>query len=166
MGLPSHIYTKPIIAGHDIAAIAYRHVSPELQAEIALFTGLGILIDDEIIGTPAVREFIPRFCTSSCQLHPSLDRFAETVHGIRKHFAEYGANAILSSTIDYVNSELFQKGAKDMSLSRGSIPFTKYIRGKDGYCEAFAAFVWPKDDFPDPVEFIQAFPLVFVASCV
>ncbi len=161
LGLPSHVHEKYFMFGHSIAITAYHHVSsPELQAEIGLFTGLAILVDDAVMGSPAIQEFVTRLCTGSRQLHPSLDRFAETVHGLGKHFTQYGANAIISSTIDFVNSELFQRGARDIDLGLNSIPYTKYMRGKDGYVEAYAAFVWPKDVFPDTKEYIQAFPCV------
>lgn len=132
--------------------------SLELQAEIGLFTGLAVLIDDGLVGTPDPQEFLTRFWSGSRQLHPSLDRFAETVHTLMKYFTQYGANALLSSTIDFLNSQIFQRENRAIDLGLGSIPYTKYLRAKDGYVEAYAAFVWPKDIFPDTKEYIQAFP--------
>lgn len=160
LGLPSHSYEKAFIAGHSIAITAYHHVSsPQLQADIALFTGLAILVDDAAMGIPAIEEFVPRFVSGSRQLHPSLDRFVESVHTLAAYFPPFAANIVLSSTIDYVNSELYQRQEKEnMYLERGSIPYTKYMRSKDGYGEAYAACIWPKSVFPDTKKYVQAIP--------
>ena len=161
LGIPNHIHERFFTYGHSIATTAYHHVqSPALQAQIALFTGLAILVDDGIMGIPPLLEFVSRFTSGSPQLHPSLDRFAETVRGLSKYFTPYGANAILSSTIGYVNSELFERELSDMQLSVGSGRYADYTRERTGYVEAYAVFVWPKDEFPDTQEYIQAFPSV------
>ena len=161
LGIPSHVHERFFIYGHSIAATAYHHVqSPELQAQVALFTGLAILVDDGMMGIPPIQEFVSRFTSGLPQLHPSLDRFAETVRGLSKYFTPYGANAILSSTIGYVNSELFERELSDMQLSVGSGRYADYTRERTGYVEAYAVFVWPKDEFPDTQEYIQAFPSV------
>lgn len=110
------------------------------------------------MGIPSLQEFVTRFTLDVPQLHPSLDRFAETARCLGKYFTPYGANAILTSTIDFVTSELFEREVSHMDLSEGSIRYADYMRGKTGYVEAYAVFVWPKDEFPDTQEYIQAFP--------
>lgn len=163
LGMTSDAYEKAFIAGYNIAITAYHHVpSAQIQADIALFTGYAILVDDAAMPVSAIQEFVPRFCSGSRQLHPSLDLFVESVHTVARHFTPFGANAVLSSTIDYVNSELFQREEKkSIVLAQGSVPYTKYMRSKDGYGEAYAACVWPKCVIPDTKEYIQAFPYVF-----
>ncbi len=161
LGLPSHVFEKYFVFGHVFATTAYRHVSsPKLKAEIALFTGLGYLVDDAVMGIPAIQEFVTRFCSGSRQLHPTLDVFVENIHCLGKYFTEYGASVICSSTIDFVNTELFQRGATDINLGPNSIPYIKYIRHKDAYVEAYTVLIWPKDVFPDTKEYLQAFPCV------
>ena len=120
--------------------------------------GLAILVDDGTMGIPSLQEFVTRFTLDVPQLHPSLDRFAETARCLGKYVTPYGANAILTSTIDFVTSELFEREVSHIDLSEGSIRYADYMRGKTGYVEAYAVFVWPKDEFPDTQEYIQAFP--------
>lgn len=158
LGMERHIYKKPFVVGYSIATASYHHVAPEVQAEIALYTGLVVLVDDGLLDTAAVREFVPRLCSGLPQLHPALDCLVEACHNLQQYFTTYGAHAIYSSTIDFVNSELFQQHAKEMDYNQSSAPYIQYIRDKDGLIPSYAAFVWTKDITPQTEEYIQAFP--------
>lgn len=148
-------------AGYHIAVNTYNHIrSPEMQAEIALYTGLMFVVDDGLVDPRAVEEFVPRLCAGSRQLHPVLDHFVETCHTLQRSYPTFGANSIYASTIDFVNAEHFQgrDEAQDLRLSGDSAPYVRYMRDKDGVGAAYAAFVWPKDRFPNSADYIQVFP--------
>lgn len=161
-GLPSHIPHRYLSLGLAIATTAYDHLSPfpQVQADLATYAGLCVLFDDgaSIIGIPPMQEFPRRFYTNQPHLHPVLDRFADIIRSIGKHFSPFCANAIVVSTMDFVSAELFMKDAADMPLVLGSSKYIKYMRTKDGIDEAFAALMFLLCMFPDPTAYIQAFP--------
>lgn len=160
-GKNNDIFKNKFISAHHVAVTAYEHIpSIDLQAEIALYTGLLFIIDDALIDSHAVAEFVPRLCSGSRQLHPVLDRVAETCHSLQKFYPAFGANSIYASTIDFVSSDHFQSQDKvrNLPLGRDSVPYVKFMREKDSIGAAYAAFIWPKDSFPNSVEYIQVFP--------
>ncbi|KAI0792639.1 isoprenoid synthase domain-containing protein [Abortiporus biennis] len=77
---------------------------------------------------------------------------------MRKHFSTYSANAIATSFLDYANAELLLRESKDMQLKPSSSTYIEYIRLREGFSEAWAAFIWPESMCPDPKEYVQAFP--------
>lgn len=158
-GVPSHVAHKYLTLGLEIATTAYHHItSPDVQADIATYSGLCVMFDDEIMGLRPMEMFSQRFHANAPQLHPSLDRLAEVIRDIGKHFPPFSANAIVISTLDFINAELLLKSTSTMPLVPGSSNYIKYMRTKDGIDEAFAAFIFPLYSFPDTLVYIQAFP--------
>lgn len=161
LGMASDAYEKAFIAGLCIALTAYQHTPLEVQVEVALYTGLVIVVDDRLVDAAAVQEFVPRFCSGSRQLHPTLDRLVESCHDLEKYHAAYAANVIFSATMDFVNCELLSRGGNDVMgfrVHQNSLPYIRYFREKDGIVGAYSAFIWPKEVFPDANEYVQAFP--------
>lgn len=161
LGIDPQLSYPKFTAGQYLAITAYKHLlSPTVQAEIALYTGLAFIIDDQLVLTQAVQEFAPRFCSGSRQLHPVLDYFVATCHALSKYFPTYGASSIYASTIDFVNSDCHQneKEAKEMSLYGDSVPFIDFMRERDGIAVAYTAFIWLREEFPSTAEYIQVFP--------
>lgn len=159
-GLPSHVTHKYLTLGLKIACTAYCHVAstPDIQADIATYSALCVMFDDAVMGIPSMRGFTERFCAGKPQLHPCLDRLAEIIRDVGKHFPPFGANAIVISTLDFINAELLLKDAAEMNLVPGSSNYIKYMRTKDGIDEAYAAFMYPSATFPNSLAYIQAFP--------
>lgn len=154
-------YKKSLGAGYSIATTAFHHVPADIQAEIALYTFLVVAIDDGIVDEAALRQFVPRFCSGSPQLHPVLDRLVESCHGITSLFAEFGANIIYTNTMDFVNAELYlmdDRNTLPESLSQDSVTFINHIRASTGISLAYATFIYPKVEFPEAKDYAQAYP--------
>lgn len=154
-------HTIRVVNGHNLAVNVYEHVrSPQIQAEIGLYTYLVQIVDDRLIEPQATEEFAFRLCSGSPQLHPALEHLAQICHDLHTSYPAFGASSIYPSTIDFVTSEHFQgqNATKDLSLCKDSIPYAKFMRDKDAIGAAYAAFIWPKDVVPDSAEYIQVFP--------
>lgn len=160
LGMASHLYEKAFNTAYTISVTAYNHIrSPEVQAEIALHTAMWIILDDALIPPSAVEEFVPRFCSGTAQLHPTLDRMVETCHNLKDLYATFAANIIFQTTVGSINCEHFQSELKeDIAIRHDSVPYIKYMRSQDGISGTYAVFVWPKASFPDATEYVQAFP--------
>ena len=89
-------------------------------------------------------------------------------------FFIFSVHAILSNAIDHVNAEAFggsvvteentttitmtttttaaaaAAGTISMDLNPSSVPYLRYMRGKDGADEIMTALIWPEVLFPDP----------------
>lgn len=161
LGMANTIYDGPINTGYVIAITAYQHTPPKLQAEIALYTGLVTIVDDGLIDAAALQEFVPRFCSGSPQLHPTLSCLVENCHNLKEHFGIFGANIIFSTTLDFINCDLFTRWGQDgtpIAIHQGSAPYLRFMRDQDGLARSYSAFIWPKVTFPDTKEYIQAYP--------
>ncbi|KAI0078974.1 terpenoid synthase [Panus rudis PR-1116 ss-1] len=159
LGLSERVYNKYLATGLDIAATAYRHVtSVEVRAYIALNTFCTALFDDGFMGFEAMSAFAPRFFRGQKQMHPALDLFGQNLLDMGKCFTSYGANALVTSAMDFANSEMFLKEGKNMTLIKESAQYVEFIRLKEGFGEAYAIFIWPRDMCPDTKRYIQAFP--------
>ncbi|KAI0792635.1 isoprenoid synthase domain-containing protein [Abortiporus biennis] len=96
-----------------------------------------------------------------------LDYYIESLtSGMQPFFSIYSANAIASSFLEYCNSEMFLRSHKDMSLIADSSIYIEYIRTKEGFAEAYAAFIWPECICPDPKEYVQAIPDAMTFVCL
>lgn len=159
LGISERVFEKYLATGLDISSTAYRHLPIEAQVRVALCTFCTALFDDGFMGEEKMREFGPRFSAGSPQLHPVLQLFQETMVNMRDVYGPYSSNAMISSVLDFANSEMFLRESKDaMTLGAPSKVYIEYIRLKEGFGEAYAAFIWPHAQFPDSKQFVQAFP--------
>lgn len=159
LGLPDRVREKYTITGLDIAATAYRHVtSPDVQVCIALNTFCTAIFDDGRVGKEAMLAFAPRFHQGIAQLHPVLDLFVQNLRDMNDMFTRYGANAMISSCMEFANAEMFLREAKDLRLTPESFQYIEFIRLKEGFGEAYAIFIWPRSMCPDTKAYIQAIP--------
>ena len=143
-----------------MAVTAYRHTPVDVQLDIALYTFLGIMVDEpDIMTCSTIREFPSRLFDGRIQLHPILTRFAENLARMRQHFSAYGANIITTNTVDFVNAEMLirDEGGPEVhgQLASG---YADYIRLKTGLGETYAAFIWPRSMFPHTKTYVKTFP--------
>ena len=159
LSIPQDLHDKYATLGLNMAASAYRHTPVEVQVSIALYSFLGIMIDDAIIPSDFIREFPSRYFENRPQLHPILTHFAEMIARVRTHFLPFGANIIITNSLDFVNSEMFvrSEGGPDMH-AQVDPSYADYIRLKTGIGEAYAVYVWPRTMFPDTKTYVQTLP--------
>lgn len=159
LGLADKVREKYTMTGLDIAATAYRHVKPlEVQVCIALNTFCTALFDDGFMGKEAMTAFAPRFHMGVPQMHPVLDLFVQNLRDMNDMFTAYGANALISSCMEFANAEMFLREAKDLRLTPESFQYIEFIRLKEGFGEAYAVFIWPRSMCLDTKAYIQAIP--------
>lgn len=144
--------------GLEIGTKAYRHTSVDLQVDITIFTLAATLYDDAYMGYEAMSQMPHRFHTGQPQMHPTLQLCADTVLAMKRHFTDYSANVIVTSWLDFASAELLEVETKKMNITSGSAAFIEQLRMKTGVSEAYAAFIWPKDMFPNTTEYVQAIP--------
>ncbi|KAI0792634.1 isoprenoid synthase domain-containing protein [Abortiporus biennis] len=166
---PKNVVEKHIRLGLNMARTSFAFIPcDKVQAQIAKATALGTLFDDAFMGEDAMNEMLPRFFARKPQLHPMLDCFIETMtSGMQPYFSDYSANAIGSSFLEFCNSETFLRRHKQqISFVPDSSLYIEYMRMKDGFAEAFAAFIWPECICPDPTEYVQAMPDAMAFGCL
>ncbi|KAJ3486198.1 hypothetical protein NLI96_g4414 [Meripilus lineatus] len=154
-------YKKALDTGVFIATAAYHHTPPEVQAEIALYTYIVTIIDDNRVDATALQQYVPRLCTGSTQLHPVLGWLADVCNKLGEHYPVFGSYTAFSGSVDFISSELHMRDGKTNlpeNLRQLSIPHLKYLREQTGISRAFGAFIWPKVEFPEAIEYIQALP--------
>ena len=122
-------------------ARAYSHVDNfDLHVAMTLFTFCTSLADDDVIDPMVIRECMPRFYLRQPQVHPFLDLFVNNMtFMMRNHYDNYSANAIVSSTMEFLNAEMFERdgSAEGMRVGNESTSYMEYIRWKTGLGEAY-----------------------------
>jgi len=157
LGLADHILDRYLNIGIVIAMTAYRHTPCDTQVAIALYTFGCVISDDPVMSNEVLREFVPRFFDGRTQLHPILSRLAAVLAILRRQYSTFSGNAIVISTMEFFNAEMFLRDEGGCQLSEREAPeYVDYMRGKTGIGEAYAAFIWPRALFPETKTYIQA----------
>ncbi|KAF7798948.1 hypothetical protein EIP86_010176 [Pleurotus ostreatoroseus] len=147
-----------LVAGVAIAISAYGHTPIATQVHIATYTLLTICVDDLIMGTDAVEEFMTRLYSGQPQTHPILQYLAENLAAMPDFFPPDAAKAIVASTVIFVNQTLFDKKLEGITIHQDARQFVESKRIKNGLAEAYSFFIWDKETFPDVVSYIQSVP--------
>lgn len=156
--IPAHRLERHIISGIKLGSIGYGHTHFDTQLQIALYTVLGLSIDDYDVDAAALSEFVQRLQGGQPQLHPVLDLFANNLRKMTDFFNLYSATTIVTDSINFVNCTLFERHLKEMPLSPAASQYPLYKRARNGLGEVFAAYIWDKFSFPDVSTHIQAIP--------
>lgn len=124
------------------------------------------MTDDSEIPAPALDKFMKRFDSSVPQLHPHLDRMVATLRGMSEYFPPLGVKAIIQSTVEYVNACALEPVAEKMPIHPAALSYVIARRTKHGVAEPYAAYIFPKVDFPDVLKWLQPMPCVYTHVCV
>ena len=154
-------HNKYAALGLNMAASSYRHTPTEVQISIALYSFLGIMIDDAVMSKESIREFPARYFDGRPQLHPILTHFVDIIADTRRHFLPFGANIISTNSLDFINAEMFvrDEGGPDLNGPLDTA-YADYIRLKTGIGEAYSIYVWPRSMFSQTKVYAQAIPYV------
>ncbi|KAJ3555390.1 hypothetical protein NM688_g2602 [Phlebia brevispora] len=154
-----------ILSSVHLAVTIYGYMEPNVQCQIALYAFCTFCVDDFIPDTRALEEFATRLCAGKPQLDPLLGGLAEVLACMPDFYLPYAAQAIVISTIQFVNSTAFDKNTRSMTLHDHAILFPEYRRIANGIGEAFTVFAWDKHAFPDISSFVQVVPDVMRFLC-
>ena len=147
-----------LVAGVAIAIAAYRHTPLATQVHIAIYTLLIISVDDLIMGTDAVEEFMMRLHSGIRQLDPILQYLVENLAAMPDYFPADAAKAISTSSLVFINQTLLDKKLERMPVHQEAREYVESKRIKNGVAEAYAYFIWDKETFPDVQVYIQSIP--------
>ncbi|GJE96486.1 hypothetical protein PsYK624_126830 [Phanerochaete sordida] len=156
--IPTARLERYIVSGIQLGAVGYAHTALETQVLIGLYTVCGLSVDDGECDAGALAEFAIRLQTGRPQLLPILDRFAEVLAQMPDFFNVYLATTVLTDSLNFVNSTLFEKDLEGMQMRPAAGQYPQYKRARNGLGEVFAAYIWDKFSFPDVSTIIQALP--------
>lgn len=160
--------------------MSYHHHRYEVKLLISLFTFFMIYIDDRSSrGDPApYATFQQNYIMSRPQLDPVLDHFAECLGDMWTFYDAFTANAIITSSLEFVSGCLLEKCVRPLSACRSELTFffpsiTKFmpihpqadrypyfLRSKTGVAQAYTFMMFPKAQHHTPTAFIQAAPAI------
>lgn len=157
-------YEPYIVCGIHLGSGPYAHTSIDAQVHIAKYTLVLLCVDELEIPNSALEEFMERLYSGHSQLHPMLDILVHILQDMKLFWSTFLVTQIVKSTVDFINSVVLDEKIETMSLRPSSLPFVKFKRFYNGIGEAYTAFIWDKDNFPDLCSYIQALPSVFPTS--
>lgn len=178
--LPDRDLRKYADGGMVMACTSYRYITDiDHQVALSLYSCCMLISDDDNVDLQVLKEFVPRFYTRQPQLNPFLDLLVEVITVmLPRYYDTYGANSIVSGTMDYYNSELFLRTHPRRTAASGSMHtdgpgspepeaayFVDFIRWKTGDGESYAAQLFPKYMYPDTSTYVQVIPYVLLLLC-
>ncbi|TFK95960.1 isoprenoid synthase domain-containing protein [Pterulicium gracile] len=157
----SRFYRACIQVGVAVGDKMYPHHPVAVKVYTAIYSALAAIIDDQTnTMREDVEEFHQRFFANLPQKNPFLALFAATLHQTQEHYDPIIARFILLSSLHYINISLLETRTeyRGMPAKQGGERWAYYFRDKEGICEAYAYFCFPKATCPDISVFLQAIP--------
>jgi hypothetical protein len=106
----------------------------------------------------AFGDFEQRFLRGLPQLEPVLTVFAEVIIALCDQYDTLIANAILTATFEFVNSNCMEPAIESVPLIRDAGRFPWYLRDQTGIGKAYALMAFPKTRKLPITDYIQAVP--------
>ena len=128
-----------------------------VKLHIAIYSWLAIYIDDDEDGNEDLAGFQTRFQKGEDQPSALLARFAEVLQAMPTHFEHLVANFIVLSSLQFVNATLLERRGEFHRLEhcREASEWPDYVRERSGVPEAYAYFIFPRDQGPDMMTYIN-----------
>ncbi|KAI8270627.1 hypothetical protein K4K58_008452 [Colletotrichum sp. SAR11_239] len=142
-------------------ACAYYPTHPfAVKLHIAIYSWLAIYIDDDDAGNDDLAGFQERFHKGEPQPSALLSRFAEVLHDMSKYYEPLVANFIVCSTLQFVNATLLERHGEFHGLKhcKEASGWPDYVRDRSGVPEAYAYFIFPKEQCPNIGQYMQGIP--------
>lgn len=139
----------------------YPYHPLDVKVYVAVYGWLVFIIDDKTGSiVKDVEEFQQRFFSNVSQQNALLELFAVTLKQTHDHYDPITARFIVLSSLAFVNICLLEtrREYQAMSAKRGGEKLAYRFRDKEGICEVYAYFCFPKAKCPDISVFLQAIP--------
>lgn len=146
--VPPKRFERCLKTAIDLGSIGYAHAPIHVQVHIAIFAVFGLAIDEFEVDPEALEVFPARLLAGAPQDHPLLDRYVENLQETYKHFPPYAASAIITNTIQFINSMLLDRHEQEVGVEDKLLSYARYKRVRNGLGDVFGFFVWDKDSFP------------------
>jgi hypothetical protein len=130
------------------------------KLHIAIYTWLASYIDDDDDGNEDLVGFQTRFQKGEPQPSALLARFAEVLQAMSTHFETIVADCIVISSLQFVTGTLLERRSEihRMQHRREAIRWPEYFRDRSGVSEAYAYFIFPRNQCPDIGAYMQGIP--------
>jgi Trichodiene synthase (TRI5) len=102
--------------------------------------------------------FEQRFLRSLPQLDPVLTVFAEVIISLCDQYDTLVANAILTATFEFFNSNCMELTFESVPLIRDAGRYPWYLRDQSGVGKVYALMAFPKSMKIDITAYVQAVP--------
>lgn len=131
-----------------------------MKLHIAVYTWLATYIDDDEDGTEDLVGFQTRFQKGEPQPSALLTCFAQSLQAMSLYFEPLVANFIVLSSLQFVNATLLERRGELHGLRhcREASGWPDYVRNKSGVSEAYAYFIFPREQCPDIGAYMQGMP--------
>jgi hypothetical protein len=141
----------------NLIELAFHECTPEEKKNIALYNWFIIYIDDMASkDVPAFSAFEQRFLRRQPQLDPVLNALADVLLAMCDQYDTLAANAILTATFEFVNSNCMEPAIESVPLIRDAGRFPWYLRDQTGIGKAYAFMAFPKTKKFPITDYIQA----------
>lgn len=131
---------------------------------MGLFTWLVVQYDD-IVGqndqmVDEALRFHERFFAGERQPHNLLEGIAILLREANDHFDPVMANLMQLSVLKFLTSNLLERhaGFQNLDVTRDGVKFPHFYRDLSGMNVAYAVFCYPKAQYPDVSQFLEAMP--------
>ncbi|KAF8220530.1 terpenoid synthase [Tricholoma matsutake] len=150
---------KTLHLAANLIELAFHECTFEEKKLIALYNWFIIYVDDKASkDVAAFSAFEQRFLRGLPQLEPVLTVFAEVIISLCEHYDTLTANAILTATFEFVNSNCMEPAIESVPLIRDAGRFPWYLRDQTGIGKAYALMAFPKTRKLPFTDYIQAVP--------
>ncbi|KAK1972291.1 longiborneol synthase [Colletotrichum sublineola] len=135
----------------------------EVQGFVGLFTWLVVQYDDIVGQNDEMAEaqlFQERFFRGETQPNAMLEGLANLMREAPRWFDPVLANLLQISTLKFLTCNLLErhKGFLNMPVTRAGVKFPDFVRDLSGINVAFAVFCFPKAQYPDVEQYLEAIP--------
>ncbi|KAK2002929.1 longiborneol synthase [Colletotrichum falcatum] len=168
--LLDYMYKRAVEIGYPldtpISAKAFRlgyALGLAMQGYVGLFTWLVVQYDD-IVGQndemAEARLFQERFFKGEKQPNAMLEGMATLMREAPGLFDPVMANLLQISALKFLTCNLLErhKGFRNMPITRCGAKFADFVRDLSGINVAFAVFCFPKAQYPDVDQYLEAIP--------
>ncbi|EJF61095.1 terpenoid synthase [Dichomitus squalens LYAD-421 SS1] len=141
------------------AETTYGHTTHEHRYFIALYTACLMYVDD--LGErdlDAVMRFTGRFARGEKQPDKILQRLAQLLGSAHDLWTQFGADAIISGTLDAVTAMYIEFTTKDMVVKPSATRFPYYLRTRAGLGPPYIHFIFMKEWRATPESYLQVLP--------
>ncbi|KAK2011370.1 longiborneol synthase [Colletotrichum eremochloae] len=161
--LDTPISAKAFRLGYSLGLLCHPNHPTEVQGFVGLFTWLVVQYDDIVGQNDEMAEaqlFQERFFRGETQPNAMLEGLANLMREAPRWFDPVLANLLQISTLKFLTCNLLErhKGFLNMPVTRAGVKFPDFVRDLSGINVAFAVFCFPKAQYPDVEQYLEAIP--------
>ncbi|KAK1529217.1 longiborneol synthase [Colletotrichum paranaense] len=163
--LDTPLSQKGFRLGFSLAAMCHPRHPIEVQGYVGLFTWLVVQYDDIVGqnegGMDEAQHFQRRFLNGETQPNAMLEGLAGLLRQAPDIFDPVMASLLQISALKFMTCNLLERhdGFQNMKTTRGAgIKFPDFLRDLAGINVAYAVFCFPKAQYPDVSQYLEAIP--------